>query len=143
MYASLAFSLTPSNCPRIPSASNQFGTYAITIAGSALALKLLKIPFLAFWDVNILSLLTLIFITRFGCLLNGCCSGRPTHSAWGIELSNYEGVTCRRVPMQLLEASLVAIVIVFSVSIWPYLPFEGALFCTASASYCIGRIVLD
>ena len=74
--------------------SDQFGAYALTIAGSVFVVNLLKIPFLAFWDINILSLLTLMFVTRFGCLLNGCCSGRVTHSGWGMKLSNHKGVTC-------------------------------------------------
>ena len=123
--------------------ADQFGAYALAIAGSVFVLKSLKLPFLAFWDINILSLLTLMFITRFGCLLNGCCSGRVTHGVWGMKLTNYKGVTCYRIPIQLLEASWTAIVIVSSVLIWPYLGSEGALFCFASASYCIGRIVLD
>jgi prolipoprotein diacylglyceryltransferase len=123
--------------------ADQFGAYALTIAGSLFVLKLLELPFLAFWDINILSLLTLMFITRFGCLLNGCCSGRVTHSVCAMKLSNYKGVTCYRIPIQLLEASWVVIVIVFSVLICRHFAFQWALFCFASASYCMGRIVLD
>jgi phosphatidylglycerol---prolipoprotein diacylglyceryl transferase len=123
--------------------SDQFGAYALTIAGSVLVVNLLKIPFLDFWDINILSLLTLMFVTRFGCLLNGCCSGRVTHSGWGMKLSNHKGVVCYRIPIQLLEAGWTVIVIVSSVLIWPSLGSPGALFCFASASYCIGRIALD
>lgn len=122
---------------------DQFGTYAFTIAGSVFVLKLMGIQFWTFWDVNIISLLTLMFVTRFGCLLNGCCSGRPTLSRWGIKLSNSKCVKCNRIPVQLLEAGWVAIVITFSLLIWPYVHFEGALFLVASAAYCVGRIFLD
>jgi phosphatidylglycerol---prolipoprotein diacylglyceryl transferase len=122
---------------------DQFGTYVFTFAGSIFLLKLLGIPFWTFWDLNIIALLILMLITRFGCLLNGCCSGRPTSSRWGMKLPNSQGVKCNRVPMQLLEGGWVTIVIIASVFLWPHLNIQGSIFFIASAAYGLGRIVLD
>jgi phosphatidylglycerol:prolipoprotein diacylglycerol transferase len=82
-------------------------------------------------------------ITRAGCFLNGCCSGRPTCSRWGINMPDHRGVWQRRIPSQLLEAVWGLSVLAGAVALWGRFPFEGAVFLYALGSYGVGRIVLE
>lgn len=43
-------------------------------------------------------------IGRLGCLLAGCCYGKPTDSWLGLDLPGEGGVWCRRYPTQLLSS---------------------------------------
>jgi phosphatidylglycerol---prolipoprotein diacylglyceryl transferase len=84
-----------------------------------------------------------VTVGRFGCLLGGCCAGRPTCSRWGIWSSNRR-LGVRRVPVQLLEASFagvlgalaLAVVLLFGASA------GGLVFVAGIAAYTAGRQLL-
>src|ERR1700752_767412 len=40
-------------------------------------LRVMDLSFAKFWDAASFNMLTGMIFTRVGCLLNGCCSGRP------------------------------------------------------------------
>ena len=80
---------------------------------------------------------------RFGCLLNGCCGGRPNVGWLALYLPNHEGIWQRRIPTQLLEAGWAALLLVGAAILWNWMPFPGALFLSALAGYGIGRFVLE
>jgi len=106
-------------------------------------LAALGLPFALFWDIGACSLLAAMVFTRVGCVLNGCCAGRPTESRFGLTLAGVHGVRARRVPTQLLEAGVAAVLLASSaVLVLRHAP-PGTVFAGALAAYALGRLVLD
>jgi phosphatidylglycerol:prolipoprotein diacylglycerol transferase len=97
----------------------------------------------AFWDTATFTILIAMIFTRVGCLLNGCCAGRPADGPIALYLPNIHGVWCRRLPSQLLEAGLAVVLLAGSVLLWNRPPFDGALFLANLAAYGIGRSGLE
>lgn len=97
----------------------------------------------AFWDAATVMMLIAMIFTKVGCLLNGCCAGRPSEGPLAVYLPNARGIWCRRLPAQLLEAGLATLLLLGSVELWNRLPFDGALFLAALAAYGIGRWGLE
>jgi phosphatidylglycerol:prolipoprotein diacylglycerol transferase len=120
----------------------QYGGLLVMVPLSFPLLAALDLPLGAFWDVASFTILTGMIFTRVGCLLNGCCAGRPT-GAWGVWLPNSEGVWKKRVPTQILEAAWAAILLLSMLWVWPLLPFRGALFLYVVAGYAVGRLALE
>jgi phosphatidylglycerol:prolipoprotein diacylglycerol transferase len=79
-------------------------------------------------------------IGRPGCVLAGCCAGRPTSSRWGMWSSDGR-LGIRRIPAQLLEALLALVVGLAALAVvvlaGPGRP--GAVFIGALAAYTLGR----
>lgn len=67
------------------------------------------VPLGAYFDTAAAGLFAGLAVGRLGCVFAGCCSGRPTSSRWGLWSSN-QTVGTRRVPTQLLESALAAVV---------------------------------
>ena len=105
-------------------------------------LHLAGLPFWAFWDAASITMLVGLLFTRFGCLMNGCCAGRPTDSWLGMVLSNVAGEQVRRYPTQLFEAALAALVLLCVFAVRNVLP-GGAVFVSVVTMYCSGRLVLQ
>ncbi len=111
-----------------------------TLLGGSLLLGLSPGPVL---DSAAPGLLLGMMVGRFGCLLGGCCAGRPTNSRWGLWSSDRR-VGVRRVPVQLLESSLAGVVaalaffgvILFGTSA------GGLVFVAGVAAYTAGRQLL-
>ena len=120
----------------------QYGGILLAVPLSFPLLAALGLPFGTFWDVSSFTILVGMIPTRIGCLLNGCCGGKPVRR-WGILLPNHLGVWSRRVPTQLLEATLAAIILSACIAIWSSAPFPGALFLFAAGAYATGRLVLE
>jgi phosphatidylglycerol---prolipoprotein diacylglyceryl transferase len=115
----------------------------VAVPLSVPVLAALHLPFAAFWDVGALSMLTGMAFTRVGCLLNGCCAGRPTTSRFGLVLPDARGVRLRRIPTQLLEAGLALVLLAGSAALATARPAPGAVFAAALAGYAAGRLVLQ
>ncbi len=120
-----------------------YGGLVLSLLASLPLLNMLQIPFWAFWDVGIFVILTGMVFTRIGCLLNGCCAGRPTNGRLSLYLPNHRGIWQQRIPTQLLEAGLAIFLLAGAVAIWNKLPFPGALFLYALAGYAMGRFILE
>jgi phosphatidylglycerol---prolipoprotein diacylglyceryl transferase len=120
-----------------------YGGLALVLPCSLPVLAGLKLPLGAFWDVSVFTMLVLMIFGRIGCLLNGCCAGRPTQSGMGLRLPDRAGVWTRRIPTQCLEASWGAILLVAALVVWRWMPFPGALFLTMAAGYALGRLALE
>jgi phosphatidylglycerol:prolipoprotein diacylglycerol transferase len=121
----------------------QYGGLVVGIPLSFPLLWLLDLPFGAFWDVGGITILVGMVLTRVGCLLNGCCAGRPTTSWLGVPLPNRAGVWTRRFPTQCLEAALALTLVVTATLLWNVMPFPGALFAFVVGGYGAGRLVLE
>lgn len=115
----------------------------IAVPVSAPLLAALGVPFWAFWDAATFTMLTGMVFTRMGCLLTGCCAGRPTASRFGLVLPNRHGVRVRRVPTQLLEAGLGGLLLAGAVALAASHPPPGSVFAGAVAGYGLGRLFLE
>ena len=69
-----------------------------------------------FLDATTPALFLGLAIGRFGCILGGCCYGRPTASRWGLWSSDRR-VGVRRIPTQLMEASVGLVLAVASTAV--------------------------
>jgi phosphatidylglycerol---prolipoprotein diacylglyceryl transferase len=106
-------------------------------------LRVMDLPFARFWDASTFAILVGMIFTRFGCLLNGCCSGRPSTSWLALNLPDYRGIRRRRMPTQLLEAAWAAVLLAAAFLLRGHAPFDGAIFCSALLAYGIGRYFLQ
>jgi phosphatidylglycerol:prolipoprotein diacylglycerol transferase len=120
----------------------QYGGLLAAVPASWPLLAVLDVPFGAFWDVGAIAILVAMMFTRVGCLLNGCCAGRPVRF-FGVNLPNHRGEWRRRVPTQLLEGAFAAALLVLALVAGPRLPFDGALFLLAAGGYASGRLALE
>ena len=103
-----------------------YGAMPVMLLLSVPVLAALGLGFGAFWDAASFTILTGIAITKIGCLLNGCCAGRPSRSSFAFTLPNARGVREQRIPVQCLEAAWAAIVLGAACALLGRLPFPGA-----------------
>jgi hypothetical protein len=116
---------------------------------SAAVLSALGLPVLPYLDLTALWLGAFLTCGRGGCLMVGCCHGRPHH--WGVRYSEehaaegfpscYVGV--RLFPVQALESLVVALIViagsVMFLQGWP----AGTVLSTYVVSYSVARIWLE
>jgi phosphatidylglycerol---prolipoprotein diacylglyceryl transferase len=120
-----------------------YGGLLLALPISVPLLQMLQLPFGAFWDVATITILIGMIFTRVGCLLNGCCAGRPARGRFSLFLPDQHGVWKRRIPTQLLEAGWALQLLAGAIAIWSRLRFPGALFIYALGGYATGRLVLE
>jgi phosphatidylglycerol:prolipoprotein diacylglycerol transferase len=120
-----------------------YGGLPLSLLASVPLLRMFELPVGAFWDVATFTILVGMICTRIGCLLNGCCAGRPTTSRFGLNLPDRRGVWTRRLPTQPMEAGWALILLGGAPLAWERLPFAGALFLYLLAGYGVGRLVLE
>jgi phosphatidylglycerol:prolipoprotein diacylglycerol transferase len=114
----------------------------LAIPVSVALLGALGVPFWAFWDAATFTVLTAMVFTRVGCLLHGCCSGKPTEGRFGLMIPGRDGVAIRRIPAQLLEAGLGAVLLAGVTAIPAKAP-AGVVFLAALGGYAVGRFLLE
>jgi phosphatidylglycerol:prolipoprotein diacylglycerol transferase len=103
----------------------------------------LSIPSGSLFDVSAPGLLLGMAVGRLGCLLGGCCAGRPTRSRWGLWSSDRR-LGARRIPVQLLESAtaLLSCVAAAAAVVAVGMSGGGLVFLTALAAYIAVRQVL-
>jgi phosphatidylglycerol:prolipoprotein diacylglycerol transferase len=79
---------------------------------------------------------------RIGCLLHGCCGGRPTTGRLGILLTDVYGVHARRLPTQLLDAGWAGLVLCGLLVTLGHLP-PGVCFVAGATLYGAGRFATE
>jgi len=115
--------------------------FALLISGPVL--NALRIPLGTFWDIATFTILIAMIFARVGCLLNGCCAGRPSEGWFAVYLPDHCGVWRRRMPTQILEAILAFALLIFAIVTWNWRAFPGSVFLYAMAGYGLGRLVLE
>jgi len=120
-----------------------YGAVPVMLLCSVPLLRAVHVGLGAFWDVSTFTILVGMIFTRVGCLLNGCCGGRPTRAWFGIRLPNARGIWQKRVPTQGLEAVCAAVLLTVAIVMWRRTPFPGALFLLIMLSYASARLLLE
>lgn len=112
---------------------------ATLLAGSIL----LDLRWGAVLDATAPGLLLGMTVGRLGCLLGGCCAGRPTSSRWGVWSSDRR-LGVRRIPVQLLESALAGVVATLALLAVLQLRTGGSglVFVASLAVYVAGRQLL-
>ena len=119
------------------------GGLVLAVMVSPPLLTALHLPLGAFWDVTTFVMLIWLILGRVGCLMHGCCSGRPSSGPFTLELPNQIGVWRCQFPTQLLEATWALILLFGAIGLSRHAPFPGALFLAAVAAYGTGRMALE
>jgi phosphatidylglycerol:prolipoprotein diacylglycerol transferase len=117
------------------------GGLALALVVSWPLTEALALPFGAFWDAAAVGALAGSIPVRLGCLLHGCCAGRPTAGRLGLVLAGAGGVRCRRVPAPLLEAAFSAVLLGVLLAVGARLA-PGQAFLAALGAYGAGRCLL-
>ncbi len=120
-----------------------YGGLLLALALSVPLVRLFGLRWGAFWDAGMVTILTGMIPTRVGCLLNGCCGGRPSASRLAVSLPNVRGQWQPRLPLQVFEAAWAAALLGGLVLMWPARPFEGAIFLTGVVGYAAVRLVIE
>jgi phosphatidylglycerol:prolipoprotein diacylglycerol transferase len=106
-------------------------------------LHALEIPLLPFLDISTFTLLTALAFGKVGCLLNGCCCGRPTAGWLSVNSPNRLGLWRPRIPSQLLESAAAWTLLLCAAVLWSQRPFPGAVFMAGAAAYGFIRVILQ
>ena len=124
------------------------GLTGAVIAGVA-AVRIKKLPLGESADALITGAAIGIMLGRVGCLMSGCCYGRPTDAAWCIRFTNRHsaansvvGDVCVH-PTQIYSILLLAAVFVFLVWLSRRKKFSGMLFWMFFLLYPAGRFVIE
>jgi phosphatidylglycerol:prolipoprotein diacylglycerol transferase len=127
----------------LPSKGSAF-FYALPIAAvcGVLAVWSLGLPVGRFLDSVAIGVAAGTIFGRLGCLLHGCCGGRPTSGPIGLWLMDADGVRARRIPTQLLDAAWALLLLIGLLVTVGRAP-PGVLFFTAAVLYGTGRFVTD
>lgn len=116
---------------------------------AALFLKLLRYPPLPYLDIVILGIGTFLACGRVGCLMVGCCHGKP--HKFGVRYNHdhveagftrhYEGI--RLFPIQIVEALLVLLTVIIGV-LWIFNnAAPGEVMTWYIVAYDIGRFIFE
>lgn len=119
------------------------GGLLVALVASLPILSILQLSFWGFWDVVTIPALIWLAVGKIGCLLHGCCSGRPSAAIWSLDLPDHRGTWRRRVPVQLMESGLALLVLLGSAAWWSTRPVPGTVFIFALAAYSTGRFFLQ
>ena len=115
------------------------------LSGVALFLRLLHQPVLPYLDIFVLGLGVFLACGRIGCLLVGCCHGRPCR--WGITYHDHHaaaGFTNYYVgiplfPVQALESLFALVVVAFGIRMVLHGSLPGSAFTWYVIAYGFGR----
>ena len=119
------------------------GYLIVTPIAALVLLFATAVPVGPYLDAAAPALFTTVAFGRVGCFLTGCCSGRMTRSRWGV-WSSSGTVGARRIPAQLIESAIGAVIAVVSTFLVAanVLPIAGAVFVLAMGSYLMARTAL-
>jgi phosphatidylglycerol---prolipoprotein diacylglyceryl transferase len=120
-----------------------YGALPLMLPISVPVVAAFGIGFGAFWDVASLTILTGLAVTKIGCLLNGCCAGRPSRACIAVSLPDIRGVSEKRIPVQCLESAWAIVVLGAACVLLGRLPFPGALFLIVATIYATGRLAFE
>ncbi|WP_461409843.1 prolipoprotein diacylglyceryl transferase family protein, partial [Georgenia sp.] len=101
------------------------GFVIVTLGTLLLGAWLLGLPLGPLLDVTAPGLLFAMAVGRLGCLLGGCCVGRPTTARWGVWSSDRR-LGIRRIPVQIFESTFSAVLGALALAAVVLLPTSGS-----------------
>ena len=118
------------------------------VASTALLLRALRQPLLGYLDITVLGVGSVLAFGRAGCLLVGCCHGRPHR--WGVRYRAKHAAAgfpvyltgVRLFPIQAIELLLVIVVLVVGTA-YVLRDSPGDALTWYVAVYGAGRLVLE
>jgi phosphatidylglycerol---prolipoprotein diacylglyceryl transferase len=119
------------------------GLLGATIAG-AIYIHWKKLPFWKTADVLAPSIALGSFFGRAGCLLNGCCYGRPTDLPWAIRFPASHptgGVPVH--PTEIYDGLLNLVLYFFLAWLFRRKKFDGQIFATYLLCYAVTRSFVE
>ena len=120
-----------------------YGGLMLGVPISIPVLALLRLPFGAYWDTAAFTILIGVMLGRIGCVMNGCCCGRPNSGCFALQLPDRNGEWKRRIPTQILEAAWCLVLLTGAFFLRRKLPFPGAIMLFALFGYGTGRFFLE
>ena len=127
-----------------------WGAYFVVLIAWYFYLRLRDQPVWAYFDVASLCVPLALFFGRAGCLLNGCCFGKPTHFFIHLTFTNPGSTAYAYYPNTPLHATqlyLMANVLIMQGIIWwvsrKNWNFQGKLFSIMLGLYAIGRGTIE
>ena len=120
-----------------------YGGLVLALVLSPPLLGALGLGFAEFWDGATFTMLVGMMVTRVGCLLNGCCSGRRSDGWFGLWLPDQTGRWERRYPVQLLELAAAATLLVGSAALLALSAPRGTILVAALIGYAGARLAID
>ena len=119
------------------------GFVITTVSALAVGALAMRLPLGVVLDATAPGLLAAAAIGRLGCLFAGCCVGKPTASRWGLWSSDRR-VGVRRIPVQLLDSAVSAVIAVLALMAVTVLEEggDGFVLAAALASYVLARQIL-
>lgn len=111
--------------------------------------RLKKVPIWPYLDIFAISAPIVHFFIRLGCLLTGCCYGKPTDLPWAITFTNPDSTAYYFVgatplhPTQIYD--MLFGLLLFGGLNWFYrrARFAGQTFCVFVFSWHLGRFILE
>jgi phosphatidylglycerol:prolipoprotein diacylglycerol transferase len=128
---------------RLDGGAALYGGLLLAVAMSPGVLAITGVGFLEFWDAASVIMLVGMAITKVGCMMRGCCAGRPTDSRIAIFLPDDRGVWLNRVPSQILESGCAISILGICLAIHSIWPVPGVVFAAALACYGAARLPLE
>ena len=119
----------------------QLGGLWLMLPVSLPLLGALDLSWLRFWDVAVVALLVGLAFAKIGCLLHGCCRGRP-YRATRATVRNGAG-RVKRLPSQLLESGLALVIVLLAATLWQSCTVPGTIFFLCAGAYASGRLLLQ
>lgn len=120
------------------------------IIASALYIWWKRMPLWKTADVLAPSIALGSFFGRMGCLLNGCCYGRPTNLPWAITFTNPQAQDFSNTPLnvplhptQIYDGLLNLILYAFLAWLFRRKKFDGEVFATYLICYSITRSIVE
>lgn len=116
-----------------------WGAHLMIFCGWIFYLRWRKLPVWLYLDVAAQALLISMVIGRIGCLLNGCCFGKPTDLWFGLDSS---GISRHPTQIYLIVNPLIVQMVILWVA-RKHWKFDGQLISLAFILYAIGRFVVE
>lgn len=120
-----------------------YGGVPFMIAASIPVLAAFRLPFWTFWDTAVFCIFPGMAFARIGCLLNGCCSGRPTEGWLAMWLPDERGHWTWRVPVQALEFAVALLLLTGAWLAIDRFSQPGRLFLSTVIGYAAARLAIE
>ncbi len=124
-----------------------YGAFLTSMLLVYLYCKIKRLEVLQYFDIGMVVSALGIFIGRIGCLVAGCCWGKPTSMPWGIVFSNplaFTDVHDKALhPTQLYEAFAALGIFIYLQIKFRNRTYPGQIAFPGLILYCLSRFVIE